>query len=146
MTFEVGICNYRYHKIIGMLKNYSFFMFLIKLEYLMHYIINIQELNNYNFIIEHILEKRNLKMTEKKKALALVIPASGHINLMCCLIKELVTKKNFHVILFSVQKYKDLIRKSGAEYREFENSLYIDEWNPNIQFLEIFELIMESIN
>lgn len=46
MTFEVGICNYRYYKIIGMLKNYSFLcMLLIKLEYLMHYIINIQELN-----------------------------------------------------------------------------------------------------
>ena len=83
-------------------------------------------------------------MTEKKKALALVIPASGHINLMCCLIKELVTKKNFHVILFSVQKYKDLVKKSGAEYREFENSLYIDEFDSNIQFLEIYELIMEA--
>jgi UDP:flavonoid glycosyltransferase YjiC (YdhE family) len=83
-------------------------------------------------------------MAARKKALAAVIPASGHINLMCCLIKELVTQKNFHVILYSVEKYKNLITKSGAEFRMFENIPGVEDEFSDFKILEIFELIMKG--
>jgi UDP:flavonoid glycosyltransferase YjiC (YdhE family) len=82
-------------------------------------------------------------MTEKTKVLALVMPASGHINMMCCLIKELVTEKNFHVILHSVEKYKDLVQKSGAEYRQFKNASAIVDLNTNINIMDVMHDLLD---
>ena len=76
-------------------------------------------------------------MIERKKILALVMPASGHINMMCCLIKELVTQKNFHVILYSVEKYRNLVERSGAEYREFKNAEALVDLNSNISIMDV---------
>lgn len=83
-------------------------------------------------------------MSSKKKVLALVIPASGHINLMCCLIKKLIELHNCHVILYSNQKYKSLVEKSEAEYRTFSSSQTSEELSENVGILDIAELIMNA--
>ena len=60
-------------------------------------------------------------MVEKrKKILAVCVPIPGHLNMMCSIMNELVNKKNFHVIMHMPEKYKNLVEKTGAEYREFK--------------------------
>jgi UDP:flavonoid glycosyltransferase YjiC (YdhE family) len=59
--------------------------------------------------------------SDNKKVIALVLPASGHINIMSCLVKELVNRKNYNVIFFSNEKYKDLVEKTGAQYKQYSN-------------------------
>ena len=42
-------------------------------------------------------------MSVNNKVLALVLPASGHINIMSCLVKELVNRKIYNVVFFSTE-------------------------------------------
>ena len=56
-------------------------------------------------------------MSEKKKIMVMVPPATGHINPICGLIHELCKDKNLEVIFYSDETYRELIEKTGAKFR-----------------------------
>ena len=56
-------------------------------------------------------------MSEKKKIMVLVPPATGHINPICGLIHELCKNKNIEVLFYSDETYRELIEKTGAKFR-----------------------------
>jgi UDP:flavonoid glycosyltransferase YjiC (YdhE family) len=83
-------------------------------------------------------------MNQKTKVLVVVQPYLGHLIPMCCLVKELSKNKNLHVTIFSIEKYKDLIEKSGAEYKQYSNFPNIDTNNLNL--LRLYLLVTETGN
>jgi UDP:flavonoid glycosyltransferase YjiC (YdhE family) len=86
-------------------------------------------------------------MTETKKLLALVIPASGHINVMCCIVRELLNRNTtpLSITMFSTEKYKELVERSGAEYKEFQNSRSrTTDLEENVDVFDIMEILMDA--
>jgi UDP:flavonoid glycosyltransferase YjiC (YdhE family) len=55
----------------------------------------------------------------KQKILILTHPFSGHINPMTGFVYEMATKRNFKVIWYGISGVKDIIEKTGSEYRAY---------------------------
>jgi UDP:flavonoid glycosyltransferase YjiC (YdhE family) len=83
-------------------------------------------------------------LQNRKKILAVCLPIPGHLNMMCSLINELVNKKKFHVIMYMPEKYKNLVEKSGSEYREFKAKIPMIEMTEKMDLLDLFELMLTS--
>ena len=82
-------------------------------------------------------------MVEKrKKILAVCVPIPGHLNMMCSIMNELVNKKNFHVIMHMPEKYKNLVEKTGAEYREFKAKIPPIEITEKMDLLDSLDLML----
>ena len=55
----------------------------------------------------------------KKKIFAIIPSASGHVNPICGLIKELCKEPNIECIFFGIDDHKELIEKTGATFRRY---------------------------
>ena len=82
-------------------------------------------------------------MSVNNKVLALVLPASGHINIMSCLVKELVNRKTYNVVFFSTEKYKDLVERTGARYKKYSNFPDLN-LNNELSVFDIAILLMKA--
>jgi UDP:flavonoid glycosyltransferase YjiC (YdhE family) len=85
-----------------------------------------------------------LKVENKmKKVLALSVPLSGHLNILCCMAKELIQKGNVHVVFFSNETFRAVIERSGAEFRTFRNSKNV-AIAEKADFFYLLELLLEA--
>nr|QVK45638.1 UDP glucuronosyltransferase [Brachionus paranguensis] len=55
---------------------------------------------------------------DKKKILMLILPEMGHINPMLGIARDLVDS-NYEVIFYGLSHHKELIEKSGAQFRQY---------------------------
>lgn len=65
------------------------------------------------------LIRKKLKM-ENKKIIILILPFSGHVNPVLSVARELINRKA-NVIYYSTDEYRDVILKTGGEYRDYPN-------------------------
>jgi UDP:flavonoid glycosyltransferase YjiC (YdhE family) len=56
-----------------------------------------------------------------KKVFVIVTAASGHINPVTGVVKELIDREKCDVVFYGLEKYREIIEKSGAEYRPYQN-------------------------
>ncbi len=59
------------------------------------------------------------EQNKKYKALVFMLPASGHVNPMIGIARELKVKRNMDVIFYGTPDLKKRIELSGVEYRNF---------------------------
>lgn len=55
---------------------------------------------------------------DKKKILMLILPEIGHMNPMLCIARDLVDS-NYEVIFYGLSNHKELIEKSGAQFKQY---------------------------
>ena len=58
-------------------------------------------------------------MSEKKKIMVFVPPASGHVNPICGLIYQLCKQKGTEVTFYSDEKYRKTVEQTGARFKSF---------------------------
>ena len=62
-------------------------------------------------------------MDDKKKTIIVFpFPDTGHINPLCCILKELIDSGKAKVICYGNNKIKSIIEKSGAEFKAFSHN------------------------
>jgi hypothetical protein len=61
-------------------------------------------------------------VTKKKKILVLAIPFYGHLNALTSIVYELISntaRSDLEIVFYGCDQVKDLIERSGAEYRPY---------------------------
>ena len=57
-----------------------------------------------------------------KKIVVFSYPDTGHVNPLCCILKELVDSCKAKVICYGNSQIKSIIEKSGAEYKDYSSN------------------------
>nr|QNH68002.1 UDP-glucuronosyltransferase-like protein 6 [Brachionus rotundiformis] len=65
---------------------------------------------------------------ENKKILMLILPEIGHINPMLCIARDLVDKHH-EVVFYGLSHQKELIEKSGAQFKQYLYQNYSNRLN-----------------
>jgi UDP:flavonoid glycosyltransferase YjiC (YdhE family) len=78
-----------------------------------------------------------------KKILILIPPYHGHLNPVCCLVKELITKYNHKVIFYGNENCRNMIEKTGSDYREYPYFPTRKLSNDNFTIFDVHNRILE---
>lgn len=61
-------------------------------------------------------------MEQIRKIFVFTPPTTGHVNPMCSLVYELSRRRDFRVIFYSEETYRECIEASGAQFRPYVHS------------------------
>lgn len=87
---------------------------------------------------------------ESKKLLifAIVPPATGHVNPLCCIIHELLKQQqqNIKVIIYSDECFCKLIEQSGARFRAFSHPTFgAFKYHPINKKRRTFDMLLNDL-
>lgn len=60
----------------------------------------------------------------KFKIMFMIPPATGHVNPICSIANELCKRENISVVIYSDEKYRVGIEKTGAQFRAYSHTTY----------------------
>ena len=88
-------------------------------------------------------------MTSPKKIFFIIPPAFGHVNPVTGLANELV-KRNHKVIFYGNQEQREIIEKTGAEFRLYAHptfdtleKIHVKEQDHNEMMIEFFSKFID---
>lgn len=85
-------------------------------------------------------------MSSKKLAYVLVPPTHGHVNPITALAYELVQSGNTRVIFYGTEEFRDIIEKTGAEYRPLAADKFFDTPTKEIDIRTFYQILKETID
>ena len=79
----------------------------------------------------------------EKKIIVLIPPYYGHLNPVCCLVHQLVTKYNHKIIFYGNETCKKMIEKTGSHYREYPYFPTQKLLNNNFTIFDVYNSILD---